>query len=463
MTALTKKYESVIVKFRGDLNETPLLKLRKEVVLQYKTLVKTRGNAGSESGLCAIVSKYKGFCSNCGKFGHEANECRSNKVESTDGATNDSGTNLRDRSQVTCYNCQQKGHFANKCTLPRKLKSEVTADMGMFVGASYLDGPTNERKMEENCVTDNFFDIFDDSMSVCEEDGMFGAVALYEGINDSDVVITPTVETAVITLDDYVELASPVGLTEELSLLDPPGAICGVAYDNALIMNEDKIPIKSTDDSDMFSELEIPKKDLVILHESPVIPMLSEEASVPLAEYVRAPIVPTGVIAPAWRNRTSSVGQGAITRALACQVEDADVSHWCDDEMIIGTMDTEENLAGIIVVNALLQSDPQLGVFGQVKISDIGKMKRRFGADYAFVYDKHDLVGNWYDPQTTEDVKLYCTTDAVSSTTVSDGQYITRDSISISAGCSVDHELQHANDVGWTAVPTKHKCIEGRT
>jgi hypothetical protein len=62
-----------------------------------------------------------------------------------------------------------------------------------------------------------------------------------------------------------------------------------------------------------------------------------------------------------------------------------------------------------------------------------------------------------------KNVKLYCTTDAVSSTTVSDGQYITRDSISISAGCSVDHELQHANDVGWTAVPTKHKYIEGRT
>ncbi len=48
----------------------------------------------------------------------------------------------------------------------------------------------------------------------------------------------------------------------------------------------------------------------------------------------------------------------------------------------------------------------------------------------------------------------------MSSTTVSDGQYIRRDSISISAGCSVDHELQHAKDVGWTAVPTKHKYIE---
>jgi hypothetical protein len=30
------------------------------------------------------------------------------------------------------------------------------------------------------------------------------------------------------------------------------------------------------------------------------------------------------------------------------------------------------------------------------------------------------------------------------------------------AGCSLDHELQHANDVGWRAVPTKHKYIEGK-
>jgi hypothetical protein len=35
-------------------------------------------------------------------------------------------------------------------------------------------------------------------------------------------------------------------------------------------------------------------------------------------------------------------------------------------------------------------------------------------------------------------------------------------SVSQLAGCSVDHELQHANDVGSTAVPTKQKFIEGR-
>ena len=60
----------------------------------------------------------------------------------------------------------------------------------MFVGALYLDGLSNERKMGKKCFTDNFFDMFDDSMSVCEGDGMFGALALYGGINDSDIVMT---------------------------------------------------------------------------------------------------------------------------------------------------------------------------------------------------------------------------------------------------------------------------------
>jgi hypothetical protein len=34
MTAMSNDYESVVVKFRGDLNDTTLVKLRKEVVLQ---------------------------------------------------------------------------------------------------------------------------------------------------------------------------------------------------------------------------------------------------------------------------------------------------------------------------------------------------------------------------------------------------------------------------------------------
>jgi Zinc knuckle len=108
MTAMSKDYDSVIVKFRGDLSDTPLAKLHKEVVLQFKALVKDGGGMGSESVLSAS-NTFKGTCRNCGKTGHKAHECRSAKVKSTDGATKDASTAMVDKSHVTCYNCQGKG------------------------------------------------------------------------------------------------------------------------------------------------------------------------------------------------------------------------------------------------------------------------------------------------------------------------------------------------------------------
>ena len=87
MNSMSGDYETVIVKFRGELNETPLEKVKKEVILQYKSLLKvgeTRGKIHPESVLNANVSKhpwkkYKGTCANCGKIGHSANVCRSTK------------------------------------------------------------------------------------------------------------------------------------------------------------------------------------------------------------------------------------------------------------------------------------------------------------------------------------------------------------------------------------------------
>ncbi len=70
MTSKLNDYQSVINKFRGDLNEMLLAKLRKEVVLEFKRLIKGgSGGIGSESLPSANMSKhpykkFKGTCRN---------------------------------------------------------------------------------------------------------------------------------------------------------------------------------------------------------------------------------------------------------------------------------------------------------------------------------------------------------------------------------------------------------------
>ena len=270
MTSMSNDYQSVIVKFRGDLNETSLAKLRKEVVLQFKTLVKGGGGTGSESVLNAGMSKHpykklKGTSRNCGKIGHKANECRSAKVESTDGATKAASTTNGDKSHVTCFNCQKKGHFANKCTLPKKLKSESTGDMGMFVGVSVSDIAEDSDNTFGNYGLQNFFDHFDDSIAFgdddesCELCPFWGldadtpedTEALQDELSEedssveehvaatvSDVPLDESESTITETADDkadtivnydYIGSASTAGLAEEW-LLDS-GAACGVTCD----------------------------------------------------------------------------------------------------------------------------------------------------------------------------------------------------------------------------------------
>ena len=258
MTAMSKDYDSVIVKFRGDLNETSLVKLRKEVVLQFRTLVKAVGKSDSESVLIANVSKhpykkFKGTCRNCGKMGHKANECRSAKVENTGGATKGAGTTSGDKSQVRCFNCQQLGHYANKCTNPKKPKADTdNTDMGMFVGASAVD----------TYVTDDFFDNFESTFSDYndEEEQMSYEMVPFWGTTESareeDTTFPSTEDNpqdnlfeehvgattldddlieekvgVMVTRCDYVGSAAATGIAEEW-LLDS-GATCGVTYDKS--------------------------------------------------------------------------------------------------------------------------------------------------------------------------------------------------------------------------------------
>ncbi|KAI2499592.1 hypothetical protein MHU86_14887 [Fragilaria crotonensis] len=210
MKAMSTDYDSVIVKFRGDLSDTPLAKLRKEVVLQFKTLVKDGRGRGSESVLSSS-NTFKGTCRNCGKIGHKAHECRSAKVESTEGPTKDASTADVDKSNVTCYNCQGKGHYANECASAKNFKSDPTADMAMFVGASCVD-TMPVYKGYDYCadVGDSFFDNMSDSVAFGEvDDTLFGHLIPAGGTCTKN-------DTKTARIEDTAAETEPVAIEVEL-------------------------------------------------------------------------------------------------------------------------------------------------------------------------------------------------------------------------------------------------------
>jgi hypothetical protein len=148
---MSKGYDQVVVKFRGELADISLEKLQKEVGLQYKWLLKNDGPR-SESVMNANANKrpwrkFKGTCNKCGLAGHRASDCPS-KGES--GTPNSGGR--RDISTVTCHKCKQKGHYANKCPSKTAYTSPLSA---MFVGwCSTIDDSTTT----EGKISDGFFD-----------------------------------------------------------------------------------------------------------------------------------------------------------------------------------------------------------------------------------------------------------------------------------------------------------------
>jgi hypothetical protein len=256
MRSMSSGYDSVVVKYRVELAETPLMKLRKEIGLQYKALLKTTKNK-SESALVANVNKhpykkFKGTCRNCGKIGHKANECRSAKSTADN---SDSTKTPGGKSSVTCFNCQEKGHYANKCPKPKKDKADN--DMAMFVGLSRIEVDVEDKEtfevVDSNSIKftpDNFFDDWrwgdDSSSDGFDSDDDLGTFTEFyaddmSGVDDAtmmDVLERPEVtkEYVNVTLvaDDFVAAAGLTG-TEEW-LLDS-GAACGVTYDNSKMSN----------------------------------------------------------------------------------------------------------------------------------------------------------------------------------------------------------------------------------
>ena len=252
MTSMSSGYDPVVLKYRGELATTPLVKLRKEITLQYKALVKTGSKNKSESAMVANVNKhpykkFKGTCRNCGKIGHKADECRSAKSETAVAV---------DKSNVTCFNCQEKGHYANKCTKPKKDKTAAN-DMAMFVGiaavetgGTIIQATASSSTSSRGTLVDRFFDDWaDDSWD--EEHGFDDVGEFQPFYADTtateDPVMVELEELPSAVAEEQLESVNVTAITEEFvgsvgvdgheSWLLDSGATCGVTYDKSNMLD----------------------------------------------------------------------------------------------------------------------------------------------------------------------------------------------------------------------------------
>ena len=260
MNSMSTGYDPVIVKFRGELADTTLTKLRKEIVLQYKSLLKIKGKSTSESALMANVSKhpykkFKGTCRNCGKIGHKAAECRLKSVEGSD-EVGGKGKASSDKSNVTCYNCGEKGHYSNKCTKPKKNKasSDPTSDMAMFVGVTRVVEKEWDEKVDQKARNGDEINNWHDSEFFNFEQTCGDSHACFDVVLGCTEIITTTAEdiltaivesTAVTVINhprgNYAghqgsnEFVGSAGTDETEEWLLDSGATSGVTYDNSLM------------------------------------------------------------------------------------------------------------------------------------------------------------------------------------------------------------------------------------
>jgi hypothetical protein len=132
--------------------------------------------------------------------------------------------------------------------------------------------------------------------------------------------------------------------------------------------------ITATDDLALFDELNRLKTDSIIIPSSPVIPILSDTDVGVADDLWELPVLapqptteelteaPTNVLRPARRNLAPEFGSGAVTRARArATTATVTVGHRNEDTANIATVDTDD-VSELLVMNALLQSDPQVGV-----------------------------------------------------------------------------------------------------
>jgi len=122
LNGLPKEYEVQVSKleerFGSTSNPLTIKDMRSELNLKFACLKRQSEEQSETDQVLAAFCRFKGKCSNCGKYGHKSSECHSKmmmtKSENGEGRKQKKGKTM-DKSHIKCYNCGKMGHYKSKC------------------------------------------------------------------------------------------------------------------------------------------------------------------------------------------------------------------------------------------------------------------------------------------------------------------------------------------------------------
>ena len=161
LNGLPPEYEVQVSKleecFGSTSNLLTIQDMRNKLNLKYARLKRQTAEQAETDQALVAFRRFKGKCTNCGKFGHKSTECRLKVKNSKQEGSDSEGDKLKkatNKSKVKCFSCGEMGHYRSKC--PKNKSKKETAKQSENKAETVLmtiDG--EERPHEDIWIADS--------------------------------------------------------------------------------------------------------------------------------------------------------------------------------------------------------------------------------------------------------------------------------------------------------------------
>jgi len=157
--------------------------MQNKLNLKYARLKRQVSEQMETDQVLAAFCKFKGKCTNCGKFGHKLTKCHLKVKNSKREGSNSEGDKSKkatNKSKIKCFACGKMGHYCSKC--PKNKPKKDTAKQSEKAETILMMIENRERPHEDIWIADSAALTHIDNSDI----GLFNVKNIHEPIKIGD-------------------------------------------------------------------------------------------------------------------------------------------------------------------------------------------------------------------------------------------------------------------------------------